>query len=452
MTRAGRLSLLLLPLFPLAHLLAPGPAGAARVHCRDVVMSGAAGAASNDRLQLLVAAWGDGSGGVLAPCPDPNPPAPPPKTSCGNQPLGTRSCKHKYKFKPDRATLDPDDGLIRIRICCKDGALCRGKNMASPKTPVSVQSKVDPSVVFEPPVPPVVGAQIVGVSVDPIDMTQLPAGEMLGCRKKLGIEVKKRVAASLGGRLKGLPPDLDPAATLRPVVQACAEEGASGLALGYAACPVPCQGIPVSRCTQGLVGAPCAAYAECDTAPGAGDGVCTVDWNLVADCLACQIETALDAAYGEVFPTGTGDTPEAERCEAGLGKALLGVVTGEVNETVRCQRLLDAGAAALPTNPAGQCLSGQCLAPPLRAGAPCDDDVDCNVPPTCKRSDLIGRRAAAAERAAARIAADCTDDDLALLDTCDVDVNGAAECVTEAAQAAARAVADAAFPEGRASP
>lgn len=482
MARTRRLSLLLLVVLP-AIVLSGRPAAAGRAHCRDLVFAGAAGIASNDKVTLrvtdadgapvesscqlqvnpsesakdfaarLVAAWGDGSAGILAACPNPNPPAPLPKTSCGTQPLGTRSCKHKYKFKPDRNTVDPNDGLIRIRICCKDGALCRGPNMVNPKTPVSVQSKIDPSLVFTPAVPPAVGASIVGVSLDPIDMTQLPAGEMQGCRKGLGLAARTLADASLSARVKGLPPDPDPAARLRPAAMACAADGSSAASLGYATCPAPCAAIVVSQCTAGQVGIPCGTNADCDLSPGSGDGVCTTDWNVVADCLACQIESALDVAFDEAYGTGSSGSAEADDCQFGIGRALLDVVDLNVSETVRCQRLVDVGSAALPTHPAGQCVSTTCTAPPLKVGASCAQDADCNVPATCKRSDLVGTRARAVERAAVRIQSDCTDEIVLVeLDTCDVDVPGTVACVTAAGETAARAVSDALFPEGRLSP
>jgi hypothetical protein len=302
-------------------------------------------------------------------------------------------------------------------------------------------------------VPPPVGASITGVSIDPIDMTQLPAGEMLGCRKKLGLAVGETVEASLTRRVKELPPDPDPAALLRPVVAECAADGSSAVSLGYATCPAPCQGIPVSQCSQGLTGAQCETNQDCDLPPGSGTGVCTANWNLVADCLACQIESALQGAFDEAYGTGTSGSAEAELCQLGIGRALLEVVSSEVDETVRCQRLVDFGSLSLPANPAGQCGSGTCVAPPLKVGAPCTDHQDCNVPPTCKRADLIGRRATAADRAASRITKDCQDPVIAAeLDTCDVDVPGVVACVTDAGAVAARVIADAIFPEGRVSP
>jgi hypothetical protein len=454
---------------------------AAKAHCRDVVFAGAAGLASNDKVVVrvtdaagapvessgqlqvnpsesakdfaarLVAAWGDGSSGTVGVCPNQNPTPPLPKTSCGTQPLGTRSCKHKYKFKPDRSTVDPNDGLIRIRICCKDGTQCRGPNMVSPKTPVTVQSRIDPSLVFIPDVPPEAGPSFQGISLDPIDMIQLPAGEMQGCRKGLGQAARQLADGTLTLLVKGLPPDPDPAAQIAPATAACAAEGVKALALGFGTCPSPCAAIVTSQCTAGQVGAPCGTYAECDLTPG--DGVCTTDWNLVTDCLTCQIQSAVTTAYDEAYGTGTSGSAEADDCQFGIGRALLDLIGRNVNETLRCQRLLDVGSAGLPPNPAGQCTVPTCTAPPLKVGAPCSQDVDCNVPPTCKRADLVGARLEVAARAGDRIAHDCNDMVIAAeLDTCDVDVPGTVTCVTAAGEAAARAIADAVFTEGRASP
>lgn len=477
--RTRPLALLLLAVLP--AFTRPDTALAAKAHCRDLLFAGSAGIASNDKVILritdadgtpvesscqlqvnpsepakdfaarLVAAWGDGSNGTLAPCPNQNPPAPLPKVSCGTQPLGTRSCKHKYKFKPDRNTLDPNDGLIRIRVCCKDGALCHGPNMVSPKTPVSVQSRIDPALVFSPAVPPAVGVSIVGVSLDPIDMTQLPAGSMQGCRKGLGLAARQTADQILTLLVKGLPPDPDPAAPIRTATAACAADGASAGSLGYGTCPAPCAAIVTSQCTAGQVGAPCGVNSECDVSPG--DGVCATDWNLVADCLGCQVQSATTIAYDEAYGTGTSGTPEADNCQFGIGRALLDLITGNLGQTLQCQRLVDAGSAGLAPNPPGQCTVPTCTAPSLKAGASCSQDADCNVPPTCKRADPKEVRDAIAEHAAARIENDCTDTVIAAeLDTCDVDVAGTADCVTEAGETAARAIADAVFPEGRVSP
>src|SRR5262245_56075388 len=111
----------------------PAVANAGKAHCRDLVFSGSSGPLSNDKVTLriadatgsviessctltvgnsepgrhfaarLVAAWGDGGGGLVLPCPDENPVSPPNK-SCGSTPAGSRSCQHKFKFKPDKTT------------------------------------------------------------------------------------------------------------------------------------------------------------------------------------------------------------------------------------------------------------------------------------------------------------------------------------------------------------
>jgi hypothetical protein len=284
-------------------------------------------------------------------------------------------------------------------------------------------------------------------------MTQLPAGELQTCRKGLGAAVRGLADASLQLRVKGLGPEPNPGDRIRPATDNCASEGASAASLGYATCPAPCAAIVPSQCTAGQVGALCEADADCDLAPGAGDGVCSTDWNVVADCLACQVESALDDAYDEAYGTGTSGGDAAEQCQFAIGRGLHEIVSRHVADVVRCQRLSDAGTAALPTHPAGQCAGSVCAAPPLKIGAPCAEDADCNVPATCKRSDLVGAREAASERAAMRIEAECQDDVVALeLDTCDVDVAGTVDCVTAAGETAAGTIADAVFPEGRVSP
>jgi hypothetical protein len=91
----------------------------------------------------LVGAWGSGNGSTCPPPPDPLPPK-----TCGNAAFGGKSCQHKFKFKPDKLTVDPDDGLIRVRICCKESPGCTG--LALTNTPISAQTKIDPAVVFDP--------------------------------------------------------------------------------------------------------------------------------------------------------------------------------------------------------------------------------------------------------------------------------------------------------------
>jgi hypothetical protein len=88
-------------------------------------------------------------------------------------------------------------------------------------------------------------------------------------------------------------------------------------------------------------------------------------------------------------------------------------------------------------------------------GAQCDDDGDCNVPATCKRADPSGVRQHAAAATGDRIATDpaCVNAiGTSQLDTCDVTLPGVVACVIHQAESAARAVADAVFPEGRVSP
>jgi hypothetical protein len=218
----------------------------------------------------------------------------------------------------------------------------------------------------------------------------------------------------------------------------------------------------VSQCTQGAVGLQCTTDADCDTPPGSGNGRCTGNWNLVADCLACRVTAALIAAYDEAYGTGPLPLPEAERCQETIGRALVDLVAREVGETVRCQKLVDAGSASLPMNQPGQCQGGSCTlppcvctAPPLKLGAHCTEDGDCNVPAVCKRADLLGRRAKAALELAARIQGDpaCTDTVIADdLDACADTQSGLIACVTAAGQQAAGQVADAVYTEGQASP
>lgn len=464
---------------------------AGKPHCRDLTFSGSAGPLSTDKIALrvtdsggtpietscklqvnpnesgrsyaarLVALWGDGSGVT---CPDPgNPPNPLPTKSCGNHPVDARSCKHKFKFRPDRNTPDPDDGLVRIRICCKDGRDCRGANAAA-NVPVSVQSKKDPAVAFIPSVPPAAGPSITGLAIDPIDMVQLPGGSQIGCRKDLALAVADHARRTLDALEQQVPPDPTFEAKLRETADKCGLGGSLIGSLGFGICPAPCQALVVNVCTAGTTGAPCNTGSDCDTTPGSGDGQCTEgNWNQVADCLVCQTTGAMTAVYDAAYGIGPDPTPEAEHCQDTIGKAILDFVSDEIGETLRCQKLMDAGRAALPTNPAGLCeVSGggpctlppcTCTAPPLAVGRPCTADAECSVPPTCKRADLVGKRARSATAFAGRVTPDCPD--LVVqdgLDTCGTDTPSLVACLTDAGQQAGRHVADAMFPEGTASP
>jgi hypothetical protein len=307
---------------------------------------------------------------------------------------------------------------------------------------------------------------ITGVAIDPIDMVQLPGGEQIGCRKDIAVAVAEFARRTLDGLVRQIPPDPIFEAKLRDTATKCAAEGNPVGSLGYGVCPAPCQGILINVCLTGTAGQPCTTHADCDTPPGSGNGQCGEgNWNQVADCLVCQATTAMAALYDAAYGSGPDPTPAAEQCQDTIGKAVVDFVRRQIGETARCQKLVDAGRAGLPANPPGLCeMPGggpctgpgcTCTAPPLAANPPrpCDEDADCAVPATCKRADLVGIRVRAEEALAERITADCPDPVIAAeLDTCGTDTATLVECLTDAGETAARHVADAMFPEGRASP
>lgn len=430
---------LILALGVLGYLVPATAYGGAKPHCRDLTFGGAAGAASNDKVTLrvvdvsgsavdescqlqvqnnetarafaarLTGAWGSGTG---AGCVEPNPL---PTKSCGTG-IGGESCQHKYKFKPDNNTVDPDDGLIRIRICCRESAGCAGLKLAA--TPISVQTKVDPALVFEPPVPPTAGITITPVALDPIGVTQRPHAELLLCRKDLGQEVDpaygallKRVAECLDDQANGSvppggcqPPPIDPrvadaVAKARAALDAtatgsCQPTGSPPAEFGYGNCPVPCNAIPVTA------------------------------WADAADCIACQAEAAVfagaAAAYGPSGPPA-GLSPEAQSCQQGIGRTLVGLAGVVLDETRKCQERGDKGKAAVP---AGQ---------------------------NCKSADPKGRKALAASNVPDAIQTSCpTSLSFIGLQTCGIDLPGVSGCVTTEGFKVADRIADAVWPELRA--
>jgi len=404
-------------------------------YCRDLVFSGAAGAASNDIVTLRVVdqagsvldescpiqvhnnetarafaaritgAWGDGTGGS---CTEP---APLPAKSCGNALFGGRSCKHQYKFKADKHTIDPDDGLIRIRVCCKDTPNCKGTNLTN--SPISVQTKKAPEIMFGPAVPPVVGIDITPVSVDPIALIERPHAALQSCRKELSKVVAgagpKLLSAVVQCRSAALRDEAAPDCTtlttedskviaadqgLHEGLAEAVARGCAGLPgdYGYLSCPVPCSALPVGT------------------------------WPDLAECLACAVENAiLDAtndAYGNPGPAPP-LAAEDLKCQDTVGDVLDKIVGTDVREIVKCQQGADAGN----------------LSPP-------DGTF-------CKDADLKGKRAATASKGTQLIVADCTNADLVNLESCGLEESGEATCIVEdVAPTASAAIADALFPEG----
>lgn len=404
----------------------------AQPSCRDLLFAGAAGAASNDKVTLrvvdkdgntldescevqvhnnetarafaarLTGAWGDGTGVT---CTEP---APLPTKSCGNGGAG-RSCSHKFKFKADNSTVDPDDGLIRVRVCCRELVDCKGAKLLN--TPISVQSKLAPAVVFGPTVPPVVGIEISTVSVDPIAMLQKPHAALQTCRKALGgvvgafapvlVDSLARCRSSFAGAGSNCLGDPKFATSVlklqdalgTTVTGSCEPSGVPG-AFGYHTCPAPCALLPATT------------------------------WQEEAACLACVTQTsivdAVTVAYGpEGLPPPP--TPEAQQCQDTVGKGLVQVIGTNLREIIKCQQGADAGKAATP------------------GGVHCRD------------ADVKGKRAAIATKTRDAIIGACTD--MNGLVSCASDPSGEATCIVDGvAGAATRAVAEALYPESVGSP
>jgi hypothetical protein len=420
------------------HVLAAAPARAgSKPNCRDLIFAGAAGAASNDKVKIrvvdnagseadrscqlqvhnnetahafaarLVGSWGAGDGVT---CPELNPP---PKKTCGTG-SNAKSCNHVFKFKPDKTTLDPDDGLIRVRICCFDSPTgCKGAKLLA--TPVSVQTLVDPAVTFTPTVPPPAGITITPVALDPIGMTQLPFSTQQSCRTALGKAFGKltTVAAETlvdcqRQALAGvLPPGVD-CNTPNPVSDPGQKIEAAAAAVRQ-----------VATATCAAAGAP-AAF-------GFQDGVCpcpcqslggTPGWPFVGDCIVCRVEHAVTDLMAAVYgPAGSASNPPPPgSCVDTVAKDLVGLVRTHTAETVGCQRLVDAGSLALPSGT------------------------------SCRDADPKGRRAAAEQSVATQVTSACQPTGLPPSPPCLGQPDPAPCLLLNARQAAGRAT-DAIFPE-----
>jgi hypothetical protein len=408
-------------------------------YCRDLVFSGAAGAASHDIVTLRVVdqsgnvldescqlqvhgnptpdtarvfaaritgAWGDGTG---VSCTEPSPL---PTKTCGNALFGGRSCKHQFKFKPDKSTVDPDDGLIRVRVCCKDTPNCKGANLTNGA--ISVQTKINAAPDFGPAVPPVIGIDIATVSVDPIAVIQRPPAALQTCRKDLGKlvgstapafmdtlvkchDLALTTAGTVCGLAGGDPKLLAVDAKLRTgladtIAKSCEPSGPPGN-FGYHLCPAPCGPVPIAT------------------------------WQDEAQCLACLVEgsiqNAVDLAYGVPGPPA-GLPANIVQCQEAAGIALAQIADTGVKETVKCQQGADAGTLALP------------------------------VGVKCKNADLKGKIAAVLGKSSVDISTSCLN--MTGLTSCGADPPSEVACIVGLGPATAQAIADALYPEGAGSP
>ena len=96
--------------------------------------------------------------------------------------------------------------------------------------------------------------------------------------------------------------------------------------LRYGVCPVPCDDIVIKTCSTGPPN-PCSTDADCDTAPGAGDGRCG-SWQQTADCLVCQTENALTSAFDRTYGTLSPPFDDADAdCMSSIGKSLATLIS-----------------------------------------------------------------------------------------------------------------------------
>ncbi len=421
---------------------------------------------------------GDGDCGAHILEPDP------PTKRCINGIGG--SCKYKWKAKKQvlevccwqdqncsgRKVGNYCSGGTNPLAKCSSNADCTGGGVCLLRTGtqgISAQKQIQGTDPIFGPTPVPVGVASVLVQLDPIGMSELPFPALGSCRAAEGAAITglastitRLLVDCHAKQLKGEPiadcttinTESDPAEraqqatnTLVAAAQACAP-GGSPAALGYGACPAPCDGIVVNTCAEGLVGAPCANDTACDSSVGSNDGKCgrATDWGALGSCMACVTADAITTAVDDKYGTVAGGLADEEiKCQDEIGKILDFLVESHLKVIRKCQKLLDGGKTALKF-----CQNGICVAPSDEVGLPCMSEDACAPPDArvCKNADQGSGRALAEVKGRAAIDKGCATVDLDNLDSCDTTLEGLEDCVVENARDAAAAISDAVFPEG----
>ncbi len=504
-------------------------------NCRELSFEGAAGAASNDKVtfraldalgaeldlsclmqvqpdetaahfaQRMPGEWGDGQCGV--PVPTPTPPLKSANKTCGNgAPVVGTSCKHKFKSK--------SNGTITLRVCCWEGPNCSGLKLGKTdpsRLPISIQQKKDPAPIFGPtPVP--IAVEQTQVALDPIGASQGPFRGFSDCLNALGGALSSLTSTTAQSQVLcrrglmlgkfGSPVDCEAnldassqagidaaeAALTTAAVSKCASLGLpSKLKLGPT-CPAPCDSILLgtcaagappsvqcandadcdtapgagdgqcgSTCTAGTIGSACLANGNCNTSPTAHDGVCGGAWGPLSNCVSCLTENAIVSAmtdkYGSPSPGPGQLSDQGVKCQDGIGTALSYLISSTVSDLAICQKTINTNKGVLPP---GVCETGN-------VGASCLFDTECDSSPgsgdgycprSCTTADLKGKRVLAVAKAQALIAKTCLDDTtLQEVGPCNpaaTTIAQAQTCVVANAKTAVKTIGNAVFPQRQA--
>src|SRR5262249_7667625 len=140
-------------------------------------------------------------------------------------------------------------------------------------------------------------------------------------------------------------------------------------------------------------------------------------------------------------------TPEGEKCQDAIGRALSYVISSVVLDVATCEKTINANKGVLPP---GTCEAGN-------VGASCLFDSDCDsstgsgdgfCPRSCSGADLKGKPAVAIAKAQALIASICTDATVQEVGPCNPPATTVAQaqtCVVANATTATKTVAKTIF-------
>jgi hypothetical protein len=371
---------------------------------------------SLEYMRRLAYRWGDDP--VCPPLLEPSP------QDAGNKcvDLGSRSCKIKYKISPKGTGAKKR----YLEFCCYNDNVCKDKLISPYPVPITVIVDRDGAASTCPADNCVDDCADCTVDVDPIAMRNLPTGPGATCRDAIAKAVNSYtngITAALTAchdevAAGDLPSNTDcnstsgtaaiqaAAASLAPVVDAATAGCATfrtPVQMGYGSCETPCESVTVAG------------------------------WTDVADCLRCRAEKAATATMESIFgPTpgmlllsasGTGVkrsvSTDAQDCQSAVTKAITNVVSVHADETAKCQKKIDAGAAL----PAGV---PSCADTASKKLVQAEGDVDSSVSDACGTTELT---------------------ELSLCDGA-ADASSVAGCVSGAAKDLTETVAEAAIPNG----
>lgn len=370
-------------------------AHAAKDHCRKIILTGNAGTnpkpvifyvknnpgdttlsqscpvtaqtneADIDYIKRLPFAWGTGPAACppeLQPGELPYDPADPLKFRCIDYAGG--SCRIKSKVAPKTTGASKK----YTEICCYEEPGCGVKLGTSSATPIpiSIQVEKQGSGVLCPDPNNCDDCDTCVVDPDPIGAQQLPSPAGARCRAGLAsavssylVGVTELLADCHRDRMAGkLSPATDcnstnadssiaaTVGTLTAAVVAAGEACAvnrSPSTVGFHTCPAPCDGIGTGGCTAGNGAPTCQSDRDCDSAPGAGNGICG-DWAQTEECMVCVAQNAVVSAIEDKYGIPSAVLPaKAQKCQNTIGGAFVHLAAARIGATLSCQKRLDGG-------------------------------------------------------------------------------------------------------------